>query len=105
MIYANIPQNIPQERRAEINRAILASLKTSAKKIPAETVYNSMPGKVTIGCTTISAVSMYERLFRELFADRPLFVIYGDVTFRCREKIIAEFEAMENGVLSVQSKT
>ena len=44
MIYANIPQNIPQERRAEINRAILASLKTSAKKIPAETVYNSYTG-------------------------------------------------------------
>ena len=44
MIYANIPQNIPQERRAEINRSILASLKTSAKKLPAETVYNSYTG-------------------------------------------------------------
>ena len=59
----------------------------------------SIPGKVTVGCTTISAVSIYERLFRELFADRPLFVIRGDVTFRCREKIIAEFEATENGLL------
>lgn len=59
----------------------------------------SIPGKVTIGCTTISAVFMYERLFRELFADRPLFVIRGDVTFRRREKIIAEFEATENGLL------
>lgn len=44
MIYANIPQNIPQEQRAEINRSILASLKTSAKKLPAETVYNSYTG-------------------------------------------------------------
>lgn len=43
-IYANIPQNIPQEQRAEINRSILASLKTSAKKLPAETVYNSYTG-------------------------------------------------------------
>ena len=104
MIYANIPQNIPKKRRAEINRSILASLETSAKKIPAETVYNSIPGKVTIGCTTISTVSMYERLSRELFADKPLFVIRGDATFRCRKKIIAEFEATENGLLSVHSK-
>ena len=59
----------------------------------------SIPGKVTVGCTTLGAVFMYERLFRELFADRPLFVIRGDVAFRRREKIIAEFEATENGLL------
>ena len=59
----------------------------------------SIPGKVTVGCTTLGAVSMYERMFRELFPDRPLFVIRGNVTFKRREKIIAEFEATENGLL------
>lgn len=29
-----------------------------------------IPGKVTVGCTTLGAVSMYERLFRELFPDQ-----------------------------------
>ena len=59
----------------------------------------SIPGKVTVGCTTLGAVSMYERLFRELIPDRPLFVIRGDVAFKRREKIIAEFEATKNGLL------
>lgn len=58
-----------------------------------------MPGKVTIGCTTIEAMEMYTDYMGMAFPDRKLFVIHGEVTFKRRQKIIAQFEATENGIL------
>ena len=56
-------------------------------------------GKVAIGCTTLAALDMYKQFISERFPNRPLFVIEGDVSFKKRQKIIAQFEATENGVL------
>lgn len=56
-------------------------------------------GKVTIGCTTLAALDMYERYISEQFPDRPVFIIKGDVTFKKRQNIIKEFEDTINGIL------
>ncbi len=63
------------------------------------TWYAKCPEKVTIGCTTIEAMEMYTDYMGMAFPDRKLFVIHGEVTFKRRQKIIAQFEATENGIL------
>ncbi|MBF0649260.1 N-6 DNA methylase [Dysgonomonas sp. GY75] len=59
----------------------------------------SIPGKVTIGCTTLAALDMYEQYVRKEFPNRPVFIIKGDVTFKKRQSIITEFEDTLNGIL------
>ena len=59
------------------------------------TWYAKCPEKVTIGCTTIEAMEMYTDYMGMAFPDRKLFVIHGEVTFKRRQKIIAQFEATE----------
>jgi len=56
-------------------------------------------GKTAIGCTTLDALDMYKRFISERFPNRPLFVIEGNISFKKRKKIIADFEATGNGVL------
>ncbi len=58
-----------------------------------------IPGKITIGCTTLAALDMYERYITEQFPHRPIFIIKGDITFRKRQNIIKEFEDTINGIL------
>ena len=43
-MYAIIPQNIPQKRRAEINEKILFSIHSGKDLVPAESVYNCYTG-------------------------------------------------------------
>lgn len=59
----------------------------------------NIPKKVALGCTTIEAMEMYTDYFGLLFPHRPCFVIQGEITFKRRQKIIAQFEATENGIL------
>lgn len=59
----------------------------------------SMPGKVSVGCTTIEAMEMYADYLAFMFPNRPLFVIHGEFTFKRRQKIIREFETTDNGIL------
>lgn len=59
----------------------------------------SVPGKVTIGCTTLAALDMYEQYITRQFPDRPVFFIKGDVTFKKRQNIITEFKDTLNGIL------
>jgi predicted RNA methylase len=58
-----------------------------------------IPGKVTIGCTTLAALDLYERYITGQFPDRQVFIIKGDVTFKKRQNIIKEFENTINGIL------
>lgn len=58
-----------------------------------------IPGKVAIGCTSLDTLNMYEDYFRDIFPERPLFVIQGSVPFKSRQKIINQYEATENGIL------
>jgi hypothetical protein len=58
-----------------------------------------IPGKITIGCTTLAALDMYEWYITGQFPDRQVFIIKGDVTFRKRQNIIKEFEDTINGTL------
>ncbi|MDR1459111.1 MAG: helicase C-terminal domain-containing protein, partial [Bacteroidales bacterium] len=55
--------------------------------------------KVAVGCTSLDALNFYEFHFSDVFPDRPLFVIKGDVTFNRRQKILREFQKTENGIL------
>lgn len=59
----------------------------------------AIPGKVTIGCTTLAALNMYEQYSRENFPNRPLFIIKGDVSFKKRQSIIKTFEDSLSGIL------
>lgn len=58
-----------------------------------------MSGKVAVGCTSLEALEMYADYLTMVFPDRPQFVIRGDVTFKRRQKIIAQFEATSDGLL------
>lgn len=58
-----------------------------------------MKGLVAIGCTSRESLRMYEDFMYEHFAERPLFIINGDVSFERREKLIDQFEASGNGIL------
>jgi hypothetical protein len=58
-----------------------------------------IPGKVTIGCTTLAALDMYETYISQQLPDRQVFIIKGDVTFKKRQSIIKEFEDTINGIL------
>lgn len=55
--------------------------------------------KVAVGVTTLDAVDVYRGHLTRTFPDRPLFVIRGDVSFKARKKLIAQFEASSNGIL------
>ena len=71
---------------------------------PTKTTYiknlvKTIPGKVAIGCTTLAALDMYERYITEVFPERQVFLIKGDVTFKKRQNIIKEFEDTLNGIL------
>ncbi len=55
--------------------------------------------KVAIGCTTIDASDLYYSHIKTLFPSRPIFLIQGEVSFKQRQQIIAEFEATQDGIL------
>lgn len=59
----------------------------------------NMKERVAVGTTSLESLEYYGEYFREVFPDRPLFVIKGDVNFRKRQKLIREFEATGNGIL------
>ena len=56
-------------------------------------------GKVAVGSTSLDALEMYSDYLAMAFPDRALFVIQGDVSFKRRQKVIAQFEASTNGIL------
>lgn len=62
-------------------------------------IVRNITGKVAIGCTTLEAVDMYAKVLSELFTDRQVFIIKGDVGFKRRQNIIEQFEATGNGIL------
>lgn len=59
----------------------------------------SMGGKVAIGCTTIDAMEMYADYMEMAFPGRKVFVIHGEIGFKKRQKIIAQFEQTIDGIL------
>ena len=64
-----------------------------------ERLVRKIPGKVAVGCTSMAALNLYENHLRECFPDRPLFVVRGDVAFKRRQSIVAEFDSTINGIL------
>ena len=76
----------------------------SGDGIPNKTKYieklvRKIPGKVTVGCTSIAAFDLYENHLRKCFPDRPVFVVKGDVAFKRRQNIVTEFDSTINGIL------
>lgn len=69
------------------------------KAIYIENMIHNMNEKVAVGCTSLEALNFYEFHFSDVFPDRPLFVVKGDVTFKKRQKLLKEFEKTENGIL------
>lgn len=59
----------------------------------------NIPSRVAVGTTTIDALNMYEDYIGFMFANRPLFIIRGEITFKRRQKIIRQFEDTPNGIL------
>jgi hypothetical protein len=59
----------------------------------------NISGKVTVGCTTLDTLDMYQIYLATQFPDRQLFVIKGDVEFKKRQKILDSFEATKDGIL------
>ena len=59
----------------------------------------SIPGKVAVGCTSLSVLDMYAEYIGQMFPDRPIFIIRGSVSFNRRQKIIRQFEDTFNGIL------
>ena len=64
-----------------------------------ESLINTIPGKVAVGCTTIASVDLYEEYIRKQFPHRPVYVIRGDVPFRKRQEIVSEFDVTTDGIL------
>lgn len=58
-----------------------------------------IPGKVAIGCTSHTAFYLYEKYVRDHFPDRPIYVVKGDMSFKKRHRIVAEFDSTINGIL------
>ena len=76
----------------------------SGDGIPNKTKYieklvRKIPGKVAVGCTSIAAFDLYENHLRKCFPGRPVFVVKGDVAFKRRQNIVAEFDSTINGIL------
>ena len=76
----------------------------SGDGIPSKTKYidklvRKIPGKVTVGCTSIAAFDLYENHLSKCFPDRPVFVVKGDVAFKRRQNIVTEFDSTINGIL------
>lgn len=55
--------------------------------------------KVAIGTVFIDAAEDYFDKLQIMFPDRPIFLIKGEVNFKQRKNIIAEFEATTNGII------
>lgn len=64
-----------------------------------ESLIKGIPGKVTVGCTTIASVDLYEEYIRKRFPHRPLFVVKGDIPFKKRQEIVSGFDATADGIL------
>lgn len=64
-----------------------------------DSLIKKIPGKIAIGCTSIAAYSLYETFIRAHFPDRPIYVVKGDVAFKKRQRIVAEFDSTINGIL------
>lgn len=55
--------------------------------------------KVAIGTVFIDTAKDYYEKLAELFPERPIYLIKGDVSFKKRKGIIRQFEASKNGIL------
>ena len=55
--------------------------------------------KVAIGTVFLDTATSYYSKLKELFSERQIFLIKGDVSFNNRKDIIKEFEATKNGIL------
>ena len=64
-----------------------------------DSLIRKIRGKVAIGCTTLTALELYEHHIRECFPDRPIYVVKGDVSFKKRQCIVKEFDSTINGIL------
>ena len=69
------------------------------KTVYIEELIRKIPGKVTVGCTSIAAFELYESHIRERFPERPIFTVKGDVAFKKRQDIVSEFDSTINGIL------
>lgn len=74
-----------------------SSVTTKMGKI-AEMV-KGMKGQVAIGCLTLNAVDIYEAFMKKMFPERPVYIIKGEISFKKRQAIIAEFSQTKNGIL------
>ncbi len=64
-----------------------------------DSLIKKIPGKIAIGCTSIAAFTLYETFIRAHFPERPIYVVKGDVAFKKRQRIVAEFDSTINGIL------
>lgn len=64
-----------------------------------ENMVRNINEKVAVGCTSLEALEYYEKHFVQVFPERTLFVIKGELTFNRRQKILRAFEATDNGIL------
>ncbi len=55
--------------------------------------------KIAIGTIFKHSVNLYYKKMQELYPDRPVFLIKGDISFRKRKPIIQAFEKTKNGIL------
>lgn len=55
--------------------------------------------KIAIGTIFKPSVNLYYQKVKELYPNRPTFLIKGDVPFKNRKLILKEFEETENGIL------
>lgn len=76
----------------------------TAEALPTKTgkigsLVDSCRGKIAIGCTSIEAVQMYSDYLTSAFPDRKVHVVTGEVEFRRRADITAQFNESTDDIL------
>lgn len=72
-------------------------LPTKATKIAS--LIQATKGKVAVECTSLEAVHMYAHMITDLFPNRKLHIITGEVDFNKRTNITKEFNDSSDDIL------